>query len=61
MTTAELLTLKQAADRTGKSHRTIQRWVESGRLTHALKLPGDTGAYLFRPEDVDRAAEQVTA
>jgi hypothetical protein len=35
---------------------------EDGRLTPALKLPGETGAYLFEPAEVDRAkAEQGKA
>lgn len=36
--------------------RTVQYWATTGRLPVALKLPGLTGAYLFRPEDVDAAA-----
>lgn len=55
------LTATQAAERADVSRRTITRWVSSGRLTPALKLPTVTGNLLFRPEDVDAAREQVTA
>lgn len=57
----DLLTAKEAADRLGVTARTVARWVDSGRLAHAHKLPGPTGAYLFRPEDVDAAAEAVAS
>lgn len=55
----ELLTAKEAAQRLRVTPRTIARWAESGRLPHAHKIAGTTGAYLFRPEDVDAAAAAV--
>lgn len=33
---------------------TVSRWVTSGDLIPAHKLPGKNGAYLFKREDVDR-------
>lgn len=57
----DLLTAAQAADRASVNRRTITRWVESGRLTAATKLPGATGAWLFRAGDVDELAEQVAS
>lgn len=40
---------------------TVGRWVESGRLTPAHKLPGRNGAYLFHRADIDAiAAERAT-
>lgn len=55
----DLLTTAQAAERRGVNVRTIHRAVASGRLAPAMKLPGDTGAYLFRPSDVDAVALQT--
>lgn len=55
--TFEYLTANQAAERAGVSRRTITRWIESGRLTAATKLPGETGALLFTADDVDTAAQ----
>lgn len=52
----DYLTANEAADRAGRSRRTITRWIESGRLKPAERLPGQTGALLFLPEDVDAAA-----
>lgn len=52
----DYLTANEAADRAGRSRRTITRWIDSGRLVPAAQLPGPTGAMLFRPEDVDAAA-----
>lgn len=51
----DLLTAAQAAVRAGVNRRTITRWADTGRLPVALQLPGDTGANLFRPADVDAA------
>lgn len=35
-------------------HRsTVKRWVDSGKLTPAVTLPGKTGAMLFRRADVE--------
>lgn len=51
----ELLTADQAAERAGVTRRTISRWAESNRLATALRLPGDKGARLFRPTDIDAA------
>jgi excisionase family DNA binding protein len=33
---------------------TVARWVASGQLTPAHKLPGKNGAYLFNRADVDQ-------
>ena len=55
----DYLTANESAERAGVSRRTITRWIESGRLTPATKLPGDTGAMLFDPSDVDAAANRV--
>lgn len=39
---------------------TISRWVESGRIKTAHKLPGHTGAFLFDPAEVDRVQTLLT-
>lgn len=51
--TFEYLTANEAAERAGRSRRTITRWIRDGRLKPAAQLPGPTGALLFRPADVD--------
>lgn len=41
---------------------TLGRWVASGKLTAASKLPKKNGAYVFSRAEVERvAAEQVKA
>lgn len=40
----------------------VSRWVASGALTAAHKLPGKNGAFLFTRAEVDRfAAEKASA
>ena len=46
------LTAAQVAETLKVDRRTVTRWAESGRLTVALRLPGETGALLFDPEVV---------
>jgi excisionase family DNA binding protein len=56
MTNTELLTTAQVAALKGVSVRTVARWVETGKLTAAVKIPGKTGAYLFTPDAVEDQA-----
>ena len=56
----ELLTSVQVAARLGKSARTIHRMVQAGVLRPVQKLPGPNGAFLFRPEDVERLSDLPT-
>ena len=49
MTTAEV-----AAECGGVSVKTVTRWVESGAIPVAQKLPGLRGAYMFHPAEVAR-------
>ena len=49
-TEPELLTLKQYAAAIGKGARTVQRWLDDGVLKSDMRLPGPTGAHLFRAE-----------
>lgn len=56
----DLITAKRAAEIAGVNRRTITRWAESGRLRHAVKIDGDTGAYLFTEDDVLAAVLNTT-
>jgi uncharacterized coiled-coil protein SlyX len=51
-----LLTLQQAAKRSGKSEKTLRRWIKDGKLTtyHGdERKPGDP--YMIFPKDLDAA------
>lgn len=37
---------------------TLGRWVKSGTITPAHKLPGKNGAYLFNRADVEKLAHE---
>lgn len=50
------LTTKQVAERLGKSVATVKRMAADGRLPYAVKVPGDTGAYLFDPSVIEHHA-----
>lgn len=54
---AHLLSTAEVAVLLGKSRATVKRMALSGNLKPALKLPGDTGAYLFDPKDVEAFKE----
>ena len=49
----QYLTLPQFAEAIGKSRRTVQRWLDEGLIRSDTKLPGATGAHLFRVERVN--------
>ena len=51
----QLMTTAEVAEQCGGvSVKTVIRWVESGALTPAQKLPGLRGAYVFLPAEVAR-------
>ncbi len=52
----EMVTLTEFAKAIGKSRRTVMRMLASGALTSDVKLPGKTGAHLFK---VDRLPKSV--
>lgn len=59
---ADYLTTAQVAEKVGRTVATVNRWAAEGRLKPAHKLPGDTGAYLYRRTDVeDLLAESAGA
>lgn len=49
------MTARQIVETRGVSHRTLMRMVQAGEITPVEKLSGITGAYLFEPEEVERA------
>lgn len=49
----DLLTTAEVAAIKGKTVATINRWAAEGKLPVAQKLPGATGANLFRRSDVE--------
>ena len=57
----DLLGSAEAAQLLGVHRATLTRWVTSGRITPAQKMPGDTGALLFERAEVERvrAAENA--
>lgn len=48
----DLLTTAEAADVLGKSVRTIQYYVQIGKLKPTVQAPGKQGAFFFDREDV---------
>jgi hypothetical protein len=58
MAAAPLIGTVEAAARTGFSAGIIKQAALDGDLRFAVKMPGRTGPYLFRPRDVDRWADR---
>ena len=58
---SELLSSREAADIIGCHHTTVPRLVKDGELVPAMKGPGSTGAFFFRPEDVASLARKRAA
>ena len=50
--TTDLITVEEAATILGITARSVRRRIVAGTLTPAGKLPGQTGAYLLRREDL---------
>lgn len=59
MPPADLIATVDAADLLGIERSTLSRWVASGRIVPAMKLPGQTGSMLFDRSDVERLAAEV--
>lgn len=51
----------EVAEILGWSRAKVKRETQLGRLPHAQKMPGDTGAYLFHRSDVEKLAVEQTA
>ncbi len=45
----------------GRDRSTLTRWVESGRLDYWVKMPGETGAYLFERHVVEALRDELAA
>lgn len=58
MPAPELLASVEVCARVGIDRSTLTRWVQLGRATPAMRLPGDKGAMLFTPEEVERLARE---
>ena len=54
-----LLTTKEAATALGVAPQTIARWVDTGKLTPALRAPGVRGPMFFRDQDIDALKESA--
>lgn len=54
MTSAEACAVLDNIDRS-----TLSRWVLTGRINAAQKLPGLRGAFLFDPEEVERVRREL--
>lgn len=54
-----LIGTAEAAELLNCHPRTVKRWAQIGKLRHAVKMPGHTGAYLFRAADVARLAKEL--
>lgn len=50
-----LITSAEACQVLNIDRSTLNRWIASGRVTPTLKLPGKTGAYLFAPDEIEKA------
>lgn len=61
VTPDDLIGTVEAATILDKSPRTVKRFAFSGKLPPALKMSGDTGAYLFHRADVERLAAELAA
>ena len=61
MHTDELLTSADACRELSIDRSTLSRWVASGRLTPAVKLPGIRGPFLFTPAAIKAAAKDDAA
>lgn len=59
-TTPDLIPTSEVAEIMGKSVRTVHRLIQSGDLKPALKIAGQSGAYLFNRSDVEALAAAPT-
>lgn len=59
-TVGEHLTSADACQVLHIDRSTLSRWVSSGRIAPAMKLPGVRGPFLFAPEEVERVRIETT-
>lgn len=60
-TVSHFLTSAETCTALGIDRSTLSRWVSSGRILPATKLPGVRGAFLFDPDEVNRVKSEVAA
>jgi excisionase family DNA binding protein len=58
MSALDLIGTADAAEILGVSSRTVKRLARAGELPYTIKMPGDTGAYMFLRRDVERIRDQ---
>ena len=61
MPATDLIGTAEAAEILSVGQRTVKRLAQKGKLPHAMKMPGATGAYLFHRSDVEKLAEEAAA
>lgn len=61
MTSSQLLTSTEVAERLGIARQTVAWRVARDQLTPVQKLPGRNGAYLFDAEQIEALAAERTA
>ena len=57
----ELLTTAEVASRLFVHRSIVVKMVKAGTITPTRKLPGNTGAYLFTADEVDRILSERAA
>lgn len=55
----ELLTSAETCEALSIDRSTLSRWVASGRIQTAFKMPGRTGGFLFAPTEVERVKAEL--
>lgn len=58
---AELIGSREVCDQLGIDRSTLSRWVAAQKITPAMQLPGQRGAFLFWPADVARLNDEMKA
>lgn len=51
----KLMTVTEIVETYGVARKTVQRWINAGKIKPVLTLPGRTGAHLFDPADAKEA------
>lgn len=57
-THSDLIGTAEACEILGKDRATLTRWVEKGKLT-SHKMPGRTGAHLFKRADIEALRDEL--
>jgi excisionase family DNA binding protein len=60
-TTTDLIGTAETSEILGIDRGTLSRWISAGKIIPALRMPGQTGAYLFHRADVETVRDQRTA